>query len=421
MDEFGMGSHSTHTQHGAVVQPDGRSAGGSSGGSAVAVAQGWCDAALGTDTGGSVRLPAAWTAVFGFKPSYGRVSRRGVVAYANSLDTVGFLAKDVRVLRRLFEVTDIHDPEDPTSLSLGTRARLGRTTGETGRRLRIGVPTSFNIHELDPTIRHAWTESLKALHAEGHTLHAITLPSVRAALSAYYVLAPAEASSNLAKYDGVRYGGAPQTSGNATSPPSAHDQTPPPETNTQQPLFTHHRTTLFGPEVRRRILLGTYTLSADAKDNYFIQAQRVRRTVVQEFDAALRVRNPLTTFPSSSSTSSDLEVDNTGAQAKEEEEEEQGVDAILCPTAPTPPPHLDELLATSGHDDEGEEIEKSPADAYVNDVFTVPASLAGLPAVSVPVAGEKIEDKGVGMQIITQLGEDEMALKLAEELGGLMR
>ncbi|KAK3624898.1 Trimeric GatFAB AmidoTransferase(AdT) complex subunit [Elasticomyces elasticus] len=359
LDEFGMGSHSQHSHAGAVLSPFSRggvplSPGGSSGGSAVAVATGQCWAALGTDTGGSVRLPAAYTGIVGFKPSYGLVSRRGVIQYANSLDT-----------------------QDPTSLSATVRERLGHK-GADAKRLRIGVPIEYNIDELSPVVRATYLRTLKALQNAGHILQPVSLPTTQQALSAYYVLAPAEASSNLAKYDGIRYGY--RTPGSDASPKN------------NSPLYASTRGEGFGEEVQRRILLGAYTLSSEAIDNYFIQAQKVRRLVQRDFDKVFAQPNPL--------------LDRqTGAHG-----DDGGVEVLLTPTAPTLPPTIEEVK------------QQSPVESYMNDVFTVPASLAGLPAISVPVRINGKEADGlegtdvhdVGMQLVGQFGNDELVLQAAE-------
>ncbi|KAK4547799.1 hypothetical protein LTR36_000757 [Oleoguttula mirabilis] len=384
LDEFGMGSHSQSSNTGPVFSPFSRngtplSPGGSSGGSAVAVATGQCWAALGTDTGGSVRLPAAYTGVVGFKPSYGLLSRWGVIQYANSLDTVGVLAQSVKDARQVFRSLNVFDAQDPTSLPASVRQRLGPRRREPGRkRLRIGVPVEYNIDELSSTVRAAYVRTLDALQVAGHTLHPISLPSTRRALSAYYVLAPAEASSNLAKYDGIRYGY--RTAGPDASP------------KRNSPLYAQTRGEGFGDEVKRRILLGAYTLSSEAIDNYFIQAQKVRRLVQQDFDRVFAQSNPL--LDASLSTRSG----------------DGGVDIIITPTAPTLPPTVDEVKR------------QSPVESYMNDVFTVPASLAGLPAVSLPAplseqersSMEESDVTSVGMQFIGQFGDDETVLEAAE-------
>lgn len=395
MDEFGMGSHSQPPHTGAVTShlrtADSAaplSAGGSSGGSAVAVATHQCFAALGTDTGGSVRLPAAWTGSVGFKPSYGRLSRWGVVDYANSLDTVGVLTRTVADTSKVFQVLDHHDSQDPTSVSPSTRQRFP-SSASPGKKLRIGVPIHWNLAGLQPQIREAWTSALSAFRERGHNLVPVHLPSTPLALSAYYILAPAEASSNLARYDGVRYG-------SRASGPDARETS---DDETSVPLYATTRAAGLGPEVRRRILLGSYSLSAEAMDNYFIAAQRVRRAVQRDFDRAFKLANPLR--------------DGPGVEG------EEGVDVLLGPTAPTLPPRLEEIGRMSA------------VEGYVADALTVPASLAGLPAVSVPVRVPGLErrvgDDGVdevvwsaGMQVVGQYGDDEGVLEVArlvEEIG----
>ncbi|KAL2023530.1 hypothetical protein VTK56DRAFT_2138 [Thermocarpiscus australiensis] len=424
LDEFGMGSHSVHSAFGAVAQ--GReedrdhekreqllSAGGSSGGSAVSVAAGEADVALGTDTGGSVRLPAAYTGVVGFKPSYGMLSRFGVVPYANSLDTVGLLARGVAEIKELVVAEGgrgglwaEHDPRDPTSLSPAARqrcaqAREGYAGGGDGgggqdteaadvlRGVTFGIPMEYNIQELDPRIRDAWAAAAKVLQDEfGTRVVPVSLPSTRHALAAYYVIAPAEASSNLAKYDGVRYGA---RDGQAAS--DAADGV----------LYAATRGRGFGEEVKRRILLGSYTLSSEAMDNYFIKAQRVRRLVRRDFNRVFALDNPLhekETFALSDLPESVALADKWGPEE---------VDFLLCPTAPTLAPKLEDVM------------NQTPVDAYMNDVFTVPASLAGLPAISIPMPvasetpGDVSERPGAaGLQLIGQYWDDARLLAVAD-------
>ena len=387
LDEFGMGSHSQTAYAGPVMSPYSRSGvplspGGSSGGSAVAVATGKYWAALGTDTGGSVRLPAAYTGTVGFKPSYGLLSRCGVIQYANSLDTVGVITNNMADTKSVFKALNEYDHNDPTSLPESVRQRIAVNKPAAIGKLRVGVPTEYCIAELSPPVRSAWTRTLIQLQQAGHILKPVSLPSTRRALSAYYVLAPAEASSNLAKYDGIRYG-------YRTASPDASPQQ-------NLPLYAQTRGEGFGAEVKRRILLGAYTLSSEAIDNYFIQAQKVRRLVQQDFDRAFRQPNPL------------LHLDVA--------QSEDGVDILLSPTAPTLPPTVGEVKL------------QSPVESYMNDVFTVPASLAGLPAISVPVPLSEQELQGmdehdvrsVGMQVIAQFGNDDLVLRaggIVEALG----
>lgn len=431
MDEFGMGGHSLNSFYGPVAQElgDGEnvrllSAGGSSGGSAVAVATGAADLALGTDTGGSVRLPAAYCGVVGYKPSYGMISRYGVVPYANSLDTVGLLARDVESIRRLMgEGTGLyaqHDPRDPTSLSPAARKRCGalrehyapapgRMDEERGRELlrplTFGIPAEYNIEELDGCVRQAWEDAASFLCAEvGARVVPVSLPSTRHALSAYYVIAPAEASSNLAKYDGVRYG------------PKQHEiESKDAGEGGAGVLYSAMRGAGFGAEVRRRILLGAYSLSAAAMDNYFLQAQRVRRLVQRDFDRVFALPNPL--LDDGDGGARQFSLADVGEDvALEDKRGPPQVDFLLCPTAPTAPPGLGDARAG---------LERSPVEAYVNDVFTVPASLAGLPAVSIPRrvgAGGRGPDRDVvGLQIVGQYWDDARLLAAAEALSTLSK
>ncbi|KAG9242681.1 amidase signature domain-containing protein [Calycina marina] len=391
MDEFGMGSHSTNSHFGAVqnVPPyEKYSAGGSSGGSAVAVAAGPFKMALGTDTGGSVRLPAAYTGIVGFKPSYGFVSRFGVIPYANSLDTVGVLARTVAGVAesRLFHG---YDAKDPTHATVEARTRMNANLANSdvcpldihdlgGRQhLKIGIPLEYNIAEMDSVVRQAWQETLEKLQSEGHTIVPVSLPNTKHALSAYYILAAAEAASNLSKYDGVRYGNRSSASDGAGDV-----------------LYSKTRGELFGEETKRRILLGSYTLSSSAIDNYFIKAQKIRRLVQRDFDRVFILNNPL--------RPSDEQFDLTDMDENVEMADKLGpsrVDFIICPTAPTLSPKLEEVVS------------QSPVESYMNDVFTVPASLAGLPAISVPfrLSSEDHETGAppyVGIQVIGQYSDD---------------
>lgn len=411
MDEFGMGSHSTYSYFGPVLNRTPwahRSAGGSSGGSAVAVAEMLgVEIAIGTDTGGSVRLPAAYTGTVGFKPSYGRISRWGVIPYANSLDTVGFFVPSPVVGNKsnptvllhtlMNRISRRHDPRDPTSLTDSFRTRVkarnhhfrkqNRESTRGGIRYhRIGVPIEYNIEELQPAIRDAWSYVLEKLQAKGHTIVPVSLPSTKHALSAYYILAAAEAASNLAKYDGVRYGSCSDSSAGSGTV-----------------LYDRIRGSGFGDEVKRRILLGSYTLSSEAVDNHFIQAQKVRRLVQQDFDRIFAMPNPL--HPLEQFDLSDMDE---GIQLKDKLGPAQ-VDVLVCPTAPTLPPLLEEVK------------DQAPVDSYMNDVFTVPASLAGLPAISVPVkiACNHQRDDNVsfaGIQVIGQHSNDHYVISV----GGLI-
>ncbi|KAL9632334.1 MAG: hypothetical protein Q9164_005382 [Protoblastenia rupestris] len=392
LDEFGMGSDSAYSHYGPVknfytIDGERVSAGGSSGGSAVAVASGQCYAALGTDTGGSVRLPAAYNGVVGFKPSYGMVSRRGVTAYANSLDTVGVLANCVSSTQEVFGVISVYDSKDPSSINLETRKsildRLSDHVQEEkryGGKLRVGVPVEYNTQDMQPAVREAWISTLQGLQRKGHSIHSVSLPATKRALSAYYVLVPAEASSNLAKYDGARYGNK-----------SARLD------GTNDVLFSATRRQGLGEEVRRRILLGAYSLSAGAIDNYFIQAQKVRRLVQQDFNNIFAFPHPLMEH-----------AQNNGAV-------NQKVDFIIAPTVQSLPPKISEIQR------------RDHVDAYSADLLTVPASLAGLPAINVPVPIPKEHRSGrsilssVGLQILGQYGADSSVLNAAKCIEDLHR
>ena len=270
-----------------------------------------------------------------------------------------------------------YDRHDPTSLLDGSRTRIHALLSERGTNgpLRIGVPVEFNIAELDGLVRRTWLQTLERLSSQGHSLHLVSVPSTRQALSAYYVLAPSEASSNLARFDGVRYGCR-----------AGQDD------EQDGILYASTRDEGFGAEVKRRIVLGAYSLSAEAIDNYFVQAQRVRRTVQRDFDAIFALPNA-------------LHDDGRAVQ------DGSGVDVLICPTAPSQAPVLSSL--------EGQR----PLDAYTTDVLTVPASLAGLPAVSVPVqlsacTGDEASGTGpsIGMQVIGQYGDDALVLEVAERI-----
>ncbi|KAH9851889.1 amidase signature enzyme [Lenzites betulinus] len=391
-DEFGMGSLNVHSAHGPVVNPFGlasgerRSAGGSSGGSAAAVAAGLCDAALGTDTGGSVRLPASYCGIVGLKPSYGIVSRWGVVSFADSLDCVGVLARDASTAKRVHRVLATYDSRDPTAAPPHVRERAaklhtdrlsslkgGQLTG-----LRIGIPQEYFPTELESSVIDSVRRVINRLREKGAILVPISLPSTPYALSAYYVISSAEASSNLARYDGIEYGS------RVEPPPGANF------TKTAN-VYAHTRSRGFGKEVQRRILLGAYALSADAFENYFLKAQRVRSLIKADFDRAFRIPNAL--HASQHNAPSD-----------------QGVDVIMHPSAIQTAPLLPDNATGSSSD-------ASSLDAYVQDVLTVPASLAGLPALSVP-AGQGSDGWPIGVSVVGQWGSDELVLAVGEAIEG---
>ncbi|KAI0687386.1 amidase signature domain-containing protein [Cytidiella melzeri] len=411
-DEFGMGSSNLWSIHGPALNPSDpgnaseselelRSAGGSSGGSAAAVAAGFCDAqvsALGTDTGGSVRLPASYCGVVGFKPSYGIVSRWGVISYADSLDCVGILGKTVDYVRQVYHTVNKYDESDPTAAHVETRDQAASICHEhmvnwstSGRLngLRIGIPQlspasqEYFPSELSSAILGPYRETLRCLAARGAQLVSVSMPSTRYALSAYYVIASAEASSNLARYDGIEFG-------------LRVDPDGPSQIKKAGDVYAQTRSLGFGPEVQRRILLGTYALTADAFDNYFLQAQRVRKLVRADFDRVFRARNVLTTG---------------GTEASDE-----GVDVLLHPSAIQTAPAL-------VHDPEKGayrlEDSVSSLDAYLQDVLTVPASLAGLPAMSVP-SGFGEDKWPIGVSVVGQWGCDDLVLRVGNEIESLL-
>jgi aspartyl-tRNA(Asn)/glutamyl-tRNA(Gln) amidotransferase subunit A len=331
MDEFAMGSSNENSAFGPARNPwdVARTPGGSSGGSAAAVAARMAACALGSDTGGSIRQPAALTGIVGVKPTYGRVSRYGLVAFASSFDQIGPFATDVRGAARVLSVIAGHDPRDSTSLEAPVddfEAACGR--GVKG--LRIGVPEEYFAKGLDADVAASVRAAIGELENDGCVVRPVSLPHTRFAVATYYVLATAEASSNLARFDGVRYGLRVEAPPSPGSPGSAR-----PDLRT---MYGATRDAGFGPEVKRRILLGTFVLSAGYYDAYYVKAQRVRTLVRRDFERAF------------------LEVD-----------------LVCSPTSPTAAFPLGERVG-------------DPLAMYLSDIFTLPASLAGIPAMSVPCA-----------------------------------
>jgi aspartyl-tRNA(Asn)/glutamyl-tRNA(Gln) amidotransferase subunit A len=333
-DEFAMGSSNENSAYGPVKNPRAldRVPGGSSGGSAAAVAAGLCVASLGTDTGGSIRQPAAFCGVVGVLPTYGRVSRYGLIAFASSLDRVGPFARSVADAATMLEVLAGPDTMDATSSQqpvLGYAAEAKKDVAG----LRIGIPEEYFGEGLDPEIRAAIEHSLASLEAAGCTLHKVSLPHTKYAVPTYYVIATAEASSNLSRFDGVRFG---HRSADAT---------------TLAKMYRESRDEGFGAEVKRRILLGTYVLSAGYYDAYYKKAQQVRALLTRDFLEAF-------------------------AQ----------VDAIVCPVTPTPPWKLGEKTA-------------DPLQMYLEDIYSVAASLAGICGMSVP-CGTTASGLPIGVQVL---------------------
>jgi aspartyl-tRNA(Asn)/glutamyl-tRNA(Gln) amidotransferase subunit A len=351
MDQFAMGSSNETSYFGNVISPwrrnDGGNAalapGGSSGGSSSAIAARLCPAATGTDTGGSIRQPAAFVGISGIKPTYGRCSRWGVVAFASSLDQAGPMARDVRDCAIMLEAMAGFDPKDSTSLDLPVPAwEAGLNSDLKGK--RIGIPKEYRLDGIDEDIAKMWDNGIAWLIDAGAEIVDISLPHTKYALPAYYIIAPAEASSNLARYDGVRFG--------------LRDL---PEGAGLQDMYAATRAAGFGEEVRRRIMIGTYVLSAGFYDAYYSQAQKVRALIARDFDNAWA-----------------------------------SCDLILAPTAPSAAFGLGEKNA-------------DPLSMYLNDVFAVPASLAGLPAMSVP-GGLSKKGLPMGLQIIGKALDEQAVL-----------
>jgi aspartyl-tRNA(Asn)/glutamyl-tRNA(Gln) amidotransferase subunit A len=346
-----MGSSNETSYFGNVISPwrrnDGSNAalapGGSSGGSSSAIAARLCPAATGTDTGGSIRQPAAFVGISGIKPTYGRCSRWGVVAFASSLDQAGPMARDVRDCAIMLEAMAGFDPKDSTSLDLPVPTwEAGLNSDLKGK--RIGIPKEYRLDGIDDDIASMWDNGIAWLKDAGAEIVDISLPHTKYALPAYYIIAPAEASSNLARYDGVRFG--------------LRDL---PEGAGLQDMYAATRAAGFGEEVRRRIMIGTYVLSAGFYDAYYTQAQKVRALIARDFDNAWA-----------------------------------SCDLILAPTAPSAAFGLGEKNA-------------DPLSMYLNDVFAVPASLAGLPAMSVP-GGLSKEGLPLGLQIIGKALDEQAVL-----------
>lgn len=352
MDEFAMGSSNETSVYGDAINPwrrEGSDAnltpGGSSGGSASAVSADLCLAATGTDTGGSIRQPAAFTGIVGLKPTYGRVSRWGVVAFASSLDQAGPMTKTVRDAAIMMEAMASHDAKDSTSADLPVPNFEAALTGDIKGK-KIGIPKEYHMDGMPAEIEKLWAEGTEMLRDAGAEIVDISLPHTKYALPAYYVIAPAEASSNLARYDGVKYGHrATLAAGDGIDD-----------------MYEKTRAEGFGHEVQRRVMIGTYVLSAGFYDAYYNRARRVRALIKKDFDDVFAA----------------------------------GVDSILTPATPS---------AAFGL---GEMSDADPVKMYLNDVFTVTVNLAGLPGISVPT-GLNSEGLPLGLQLIGRpWGEGEL-------------
>ncbi len=352
-DEFAMGSSNETSCFGAVVNPWRREGsdialvpGGSSGGSASAVAAMLCMGATATDTGGSIRQPAAFTATVGMKPTYGRCSRWGIVAFASSLDQAGPIARTVRDAAILMRSMAGHDPKDTTSVDREV-PDFEAAIGTSVKGMKIGIPREYRLEGMPGEIEKLWTEGASWLRAAGAELVEVSLPHTKYALPAYYIVAPAEASSNLARYDGVRYG--LRVAGRSITD-----------------MYENTRARGFGAEVRRRVLIGTYVLSAGYYDAYYLRAQKVRSLIKRDFEDCFA----------------------------------GGVNAILTPATPS---------AAFGIGEKGAD----PVEMYLNDIFTVTVNMAGLPAIAIP-AGKNSQGLPLALQLIGRPFDEETLFSLGE-------
>jgi aspartyl-tRNA(Asn)/glutamyl-tRNA(Gln) amidotransferase subunit A len=350
MDEFAMGSSNETSYYGNVINPWRRKnsnaslvPGGSSGGSASAVAAHICAAATATDTGGSIRQPAAFTGTVGIKPTYGRCSRWGVVAFASSLDQAGPIARDVRDAAIMLKSMASVDPKDTTSVDLPV-PDYEKAIGKSIKGLRVGIPKEYRADGMSSEIETLWNKGAQWLKEEGAEIVEISLPHTKYALPAYYIVAPAEASSNLARYDGVRYG--LRVPGDDIVD-----------------MYENSRAAGFGPEVQRRIMIGTYVLSAGYYDAYYVRAQKIRTLIKRDFEQAW---------------------------AK--------VDVVLTPATPSPAFAPGEI--------------SDPVQMYLNDIFTVTVNMAGLPGIAVP-AGVSNDGLPLGLQLIGKAFDEETLFKTA--------
>ncbi|WP_306115925.1 MULTISPECIES: Asp-tRNA(Asn)/Glu-tRNA(Gln) amidotransferase subunit GatA [unclassified Roseovarius] len=361
MDEFAMGSSNETSTYGNAVNPWRRgnedaalTPGGSSGGSASAVAADLCLGATGTDTGGSIRQPAAFVGITGIKPTYGRCSRWGIVAFASSLDQAGPMTKSVRDAAIMLEAMCGHDPKDSTSAELPVPDFEAMLTGDIKGKV-IGIPREYRMEGMPEEIEKLWADGTDMLRDAGAEIRDISLPHTKYALPAYYVIAPAEASSNLARYDGVRYGHrAKLAQGDGVTE-----------------MYEKTRAEGFGPEVQRRVMIGTYVLSAGFYDAYYNRARKVRALIKKDFEDVFA----------------------------------EGVDAILTPATPSSAFGL------------GEMADADPVQMYLNDVFTVTVNLAGLPGISVPAGLDK-RGLPLGLQLIGRPWEEGDLLNCAYALEG---
>ena len=366
MDEFAFGSSTETSAHGPTKNPWAvdRVPGGSSGGSAAAVAADLAIAALGTDTGGSIRQPAAFCGVVGLKPTYGRVSRYGLIAFASSLDQIGPITKDVTDCAIMLSILAGHDPRDSTSAPLPVPDYVA-TLRKPVTGLRIGIPKEYFVEGIDPEVKAAMDAAIATFEKLGVTCEPVSLPHTPYAVATYYIIATAEASSNLARYDGVRYGfratGSSRLEAQGLKDASSLE---PRASSELVDMYVRTRTEGFGAEAKRRILLGTYVLSQGYYDAYYLKGLKVRTLIKQDFDRAF-----------------------------------ERCDVLLTPTSPTPPFRLGEKL-------------EDPLQMYLSDIFTISANLAGVPALSMP-CGSTPTGLPIGMQLLAAPFREEVLLRAA--------
>ncbi|MGL4562982.1 MAG: Asp-tRNA(Asn)/Glu-tRNA(Gln) amidotransferase subunit GatA [Brevinema sp.] len=338
LDEFAMGSSNETSYYGSVRNPLNREycPGGSSGGSSAAIAGELAPITLGTDTGGSIRQPAAFCGCVGFKPTYGRVSRYGATSFASSLDQIGPIAKSVEDATLLYTALAGYDPKDSTSID---KKNQPITLSQNLKGLRIGVPREFFVNELDSNIKNKIIEVAKNLEKEGAILSEVSLPNIKHAPAVYYIIAPAEASANLERYDGIRYGQRAKA-------------------DLLSETYIKSRTEGFGTEVKRRLILGTFILSSESYEDFFVKAQQLRHMMIDEFDNIYK-----------------------------------NVDVILGPTTPTTAFKLNEK-------------NNDPVAMYLNDIFTIPSNLIGSPSISIPVGNSPENNMPIGLQLMGRRFED---------------
>ncbi len=346
-DEFAMGSSNENSAFGNVLNPvdNSRVPGGSSGGSAAAVAAGLCDVALGTDTGGSIRQPASFCGVFGLKPTYGRVSRYGLTAFASSFDSIGPFAKSSEDIAAVLEVLSGWDEQDSTSSKIPV-PDFSNNLSLSGRKLKIGFAKEYFGEGLSPEVKSAIENIIGKLKQYGFEIEEVHLPHSEYTIAAYYILTTAEASSNLARYDGARYGYRSQNSSSLID------------------MYKSSRSEGFGSEVKRRIMLGTYVLSAGYYDAYYRKAQKVRRIIKQDFDEAFKK-----------------------------------VDLILAPTSPTTAFKIGEKTT-------------DPLEMYLSDIYTTSANLAGIPGINIPIA-KSSDGLPIGLQLLANQFDEASLLKMS--------